>query len=148
MGKKGEGFGGPRVELARARRQRGLSQKAAAERVGVASTTWSRWEQGVQGVRAGSRWRLAELFEVSPVEVERWIDGWSFGETSSWPITEYGDTSTAATVRSAALLWRYEMDETRRHLLASLPFVPAALGEWLTAWNYGVPPQTVAQRGT
>ena len=149
MGKeKGEGCGVPRLELARARRQRGLSQKAAAEKIGVASTTWSRWEQGAQGVRAGSRRRLAELFEVSPIEVERWIDGWSFGETSSWPVTEYGDTSTAATVRSAALLWRYEMDETRRHLLASLPFVPAALGEWLTAWNYGVPPQTVAQRGT
>ncbi|MEU0481350.1 hypothetical protein ABZ260_19455 [Streptosporangium sp. NPDC006013] len=40
------------------------------------------------------------------------------------------------------------MDETRRHLLASLPFVPAALGEWLMAWNYGVPPASVAQRGT
>ncbi|WP_440081590.1 helix-turn-helix domain-containing protein [Streptosporangium sp. LJ11] len=133
--------------MTRARRQRGLSQGAAAEAVGVGATTWARWERGEQGVRAAHRARIATAFGVDALEVERWIDGWSFGETSSWPITEYGDTSTAATVRSAALLWRYEMDASRRHLLASLPFVPSVLGEWLMSWNYATAPRTVAQQG-
>ncbi|WP_443075357.1 helix-turn-helix domain-containing protein [Streptosporangium sp. NBC_01469] len=38
--RRGEG----RPELTRARRQRGLSQGAAAEAVGVGPTTWARWE--------------------------------------------------------------------------------------------------------
>jgi len=135
-----------RPELIRARRQRGLSQVAAAETVGVGQTTWARWERGEQGVRASHRAKIATAFGVDALEVERWIDGWSYGETSSWPITDYGDISAAATVRSAAMLWRYEMDASRRRLLASLPFVPSVLGEWLMSWNYGLTPRTVAQQ--
>ncbi|MFF3441695.1 helix-turn-helix domain-containing protein [Streptosporangium sp. NPDC002721] len=131
----------------RARVLRGMSQEAAAEALGVTPTTWARWERGEQGVRACYRPQIAAVFGVEAVEVERWIAGWSYGETSSWPIAGCGDGSPAATVRSAALLWRLEMDPSRRHLLASLPFVPGALGEWLVSWNYGTPVASAAQQG-
>ncbi|WP_344972431.1 helix-turn-helix transcriptional regulator [Streptosporangium fragile] len=140
-------WGGGRPELVRARVQRGLSQETAAEAIGVTPTTWARWERGEQGVRACYRPRIAALFGVSAVEVERWIEGWSYGETPSWPVKDFGDASPAATVKAAALLWRYEMDPSRRHLLASLPFIPTALGEWLTSWNYGTPVASAAQEG-
>ncbi|MGJ6961659.1 hypothetical protein ACSDR0_07065 [Streptosporangium sp. G11] len=39
------------------------------------------------------------------------------------------------------------MDPSRRHLLASLPFVPGALGEWLVSWNYGTPVALAARQG-
>lgn len=137
MGKPHGGKGRP--DLARARKQRGMTQEEAAAAVGVAPGTWGRWERSEQGIRAYSRRQIAAVFEVEAVEVEQWIEGWSHGETSSWPGTEYGDTSTAATVKSAALLWRYEVDESRRHVLAALPFVPSVLGGWLSAWNYDTP---------
>jgi transcriptional regulator with XRE-family HTH domain len=137
-----------RPELARARRQRGMSQEAAAEAVGVAPTTWARWERGEQGVRACHRAQMATVFGVEAVEVERWIEGWAFAATSSWPIADFGGGSLAATVKSAAHLWRYEMDPSRRHLLATLPFVPAALGEWLVSWNYGIPVESAAHHGS
>lgn len=38
------------------------------------------------------------------------------------------------------------MDPSRRHLLASLPFVPGALGEWLVSWNYGTPAASAARQ--
>ncbi|MEU8270516.1 helix-turn-helix domain-containing protein [Sphaerisporangium sp. NPDC049002] len=145
MGSPHGGRGRP--DLARARKQRGMTQEEAAAAVGVAPGTWGRWERSEQGVRAYSRKQIAAVFEVEAVEVEQWIEGWSHGETSSWPGTEYGDTSTAATVKSAALLWRYEMDESRRHVLATLPFVPSVLGGWLSGWSYGTPPRSVAQQG-
>ncbi|MEU7990435.1 helix-turn-helix transcriptional regulator [Streptosporangium canum] len=138
---------GGRPELVRARVQRGMSQESAAAALGVTPTTWARWERGEQGVRASYRPRIAAIFGVAAVEVERWIEGWSHGETSSWPTTDLGDSSPAATVKSAALLWRLEMDPSRRHLLASLPFVPSALGEWLVSWNYGTPAASAARRG-
>ncbi|WP_177245554.1 helix-turn-helix domain-containing protein [Streptosporangium canum] len=138
---------GGRPDLVRARVQQGMSQESAAQALGVTPTTWARWERGEQGVRASYRPRMAALFGVSAVEVERWIEGWSHGETSSWPTTDLGDSSPAATVKSAALLWRLEMDPSRRHLLASLPFVPSALGEWLVSWNYGTPAASAARRG-
>ncbi|MEU8206869.1 helix-turn-helix transcriptional regulator [Streptosporangium sp. NPDC049046] len=134
-----------RPELVSARVQRGMSQEAAAEALGVTPTTWARWERGEQGVRACYRPLIAAVFGVEAVEVERWIDGWSYGETSSWPIAGCDDDSPAATVKSAALLWRLEMDPSRRHLLASLPFVPGALGEWLVSWNYGTPTASAAR---
>ncbi|MGC5010172.1 helix-turn-helix transcriptional regulator [Streptosporangium sp. DT93] len=145
MGKPYEGKGRP--DLARARTQRGMTQEEAAAAVGVTPGTWGRWERGEQGIRAYSRKRIAAVFEMGAAEVEQWIEGWPHGETSSWPGTEYGDTSTATTVKSAALLWRYEMDESRRHVLATLPFVPSLLGGWLSSWNYTPPPRSVAQQG-
>ncbi|GII75731.1 hypothetical protein Sru01_07130 [Sphaerisporangium rufum] len=137
-----------RPELVRERRRRGLSQEAAAEAVGVSPTTWARWERGEQGLRARHRARLAAVFRVEPAEVERWVDGWTFPETPSWPPVDCGGGSPAATVKSAELLWRYEMDPSRRHLLATLPFVPAALGEWLTSWTYDAPAASTAQGGS
>lgn len=134
MGKAGGGKGRP--DLLRARLERGMTQEEAAAAVGVAVGTWGRWERSEQGIRPHSRRKIAAVFEAESAEVEQWIEGWALGETSSWPVAEYGDTSTAASVKSAALLWRYEMDESRRHLLATLPFVPSVLAGWITAWNY------------
>ncbi|MET8154860.1 helix-turn-helix transcriptional regulator [Sphaerisporangium sp. NPDC005289] len=146
MAVRGEQTGRP--ELVRARRRRGLSQEAAAEAVGVAPTTWARWERGEQGVRARHRARIAVVFGVEAGEVERWVEGWAFVETPSWPLVDCGGGSLEATVKSADLLWRYEMDPSRRHLLATLPFVPAALGEWLTSWTYDTPAASTAHTGT
>ncbi|MFC7380645.1 helix-turn-helix transcriptional regulator [Sphaerisporangium rhizosphaerae] len=146
MGVRVEQAGRP--ELVRARRRRGLSQEAAAEAVGVSPTTWARWERGEQGVRARHRARMAVVFAVEAVEVERWVEGWAFVETPSWPLVDCGGGSLEATVRSADLLWRYEMDPSRRHLLATLPFVPAALGEWLTSWTYDTPAASTAHAGS
>ncbi|MGW4638425.1 helix-turn-helix domain-containing protein [Sphaerisporangium sp. NPDC004334] len=145
MAVRGEQAGRP--ELVRARRRRGLSQEAAAEAVGVSPTTWARWERGEQGVRARHRARMAVVFAVEAVEVERWVEGWAFVETPSWPLVDCGGGSLEATVKSADLLWRYEMDPSRRHLLATLPFVPAALGEWLTSWTYDTPAASTARAG-
>lgn len=125
-----------------------MSQEAAAEAVGVSPTTWARWERGEQGLRARHRVRLAAAFGVEAAEVERWVDGWAFGETPTWPLADCGDGSVAATVKAATCLWRFEMDASRRHLLATLPFVPAAMGEWLVSWNYGAPVESAAQRGS
>ncbi len=82
------------------------------------------------------------------MEVERWIDGWAYGETSSWPIADFGGTSVTATVKAADQLWRSEMNPSRRHLLATLPYLPTALGEWLTSWTYDSAPASTAYRGT
>ncbi|GAA3826755.1 hypothetical protein GCM10022226_54460 [Sphaerisporangium flaviroseum] len=138
---------GGRPELARARRRLGMSQEEAAEAVGVATTTWARWERGEQGVRACYRARIAAVFGVEPVQVEEWIEGWAFGATSSWPATDSAGGSVVATVKAAAHLWRLEMDPSRRHLLAALPFVPSALAEWLVSWNYGSPTASAAHEG-
>lgn len=137
-----------RPELVRARRRRGMSQESAAEAVGVSATTWARWERGEQGVRARYRVRMAAVFQVAAGEVERWIDGWAFGETSSWPPVDCGGGSVASTVKAADHLWRFEMDPSRRHLLATLPFVPTAMGEWLSAWAYDAAPVSAAQSGS
>ncbi|WP_405152253.1 hypothetical protein OG589_24555 [Sphaerisporangium sp. NBC_01403] len=51
-------------------------------------------------------------------------------------------------MKSADLLWRFEMDPSRRHLLATLPFVPAALGEWLTSWTYDSPAASTGHAGS
>ncbi|MFG1873582.1 helix-turn-helix transcriptional regulator [Sphaerisporangium sp. NPDC049003] len=137
-----------RPELVRARRRKGLSQEAAAEAVGVSPTTWARWERGEQGVRARHRARMAAVFGVAAIDVERWVEGWAFVETPCWPLVDCGGGSLEATVKSADLLWRFEMDPSRRHLLATLPFVPAALGEWLTSWTYDSPAASTGHAGS
>ncbi|MEV6987506.1 helix-turn-helix transcriptional regulator [Sphaerisporangium sp. NPDC051017] len=146
MGVRGQEAGRP--ELVRARRRKGLSQETAAEAVGVSPTTWARWERGEQGVRARHRARMAAVFGVEAIEVERWVEGWAFVETPSWPLVDCGGGSLEATVKSADLLWRFEMDPSRRHLLATLPFVPAALGEWLSSWTYDTPAASTAHAGS
>lgn len=125
-----------------------MSQHAAAEAVGVSSTTWARWERGEQGVRARHRRLIAAAFGAEPIEVERWVDGWSAGDTSSWPFADCDVSSPLVTVKAAERLWRLEMDSSRRHLLAALPFVPAVLGEWLSSVTLDAPPRSVAGLGT
>ncbi|MFC6083744.1 hypothetical protein [Sphaerisporangium aureirubrum] len=80
-------------------------------------------------MRARHRGRMAAVFGVEAIEVERWVEGWAFVETPCWPLVDCVGGSLEATVKLADLLWRFEMDGSRRHLLATLPFVPAALGE-------------------
>jgi DNA-binding XRE family transcriptional regulator len=122
-----------RSELAKARLRRGLSQEEAAEAVGVSPTTWSRWECGEQTLRPVYRARIAEVFKSDPVTVERWLEATVRTETTLSPITGFGDVNGVVTVESFECLWRCDVDPARRHLLAAMPFVPAALGEWLSA---------------
>ncbi|MEO3810827.1 helix-turn-helix transcriptional regulator [Sphaerisporangium sp. B11E5] len=136
-----------RPELTRERKRRGMSQEDAAEVVGVSSTTWARWERGEQGVRARHRRLIAAAFGADAAEVERWVDGWTAGGTTPWPFADCGASEPMATVKAAEQLWRLEMDPSRRHLLATLPFVPAALGEWLASVAYDAPVRAVAGQG-
>ncbi|MEV7969013.1 helix-turn-helix domain-containing protein [Sphaerisporangium sp. NPDC088356] len=137
-----------RPELARARRRMGMSQDAIAEALWVSPTTWSRWERGRQEIRPVYRARMAEVFGVDPVEVERWVEGGAPVDTEAWLMPDFSDMSLAATVETARRLWRCDVDPERRHLLAALPFVPAALGSWLSAWSYGAPVTSAAYQGS
>ncbi|MDH2424927.1 helix-turn-helix transcriptional regulator [Sphaerisporangium sp. TRM90804] len=129
-----------RPGLVRARKRLGMSQEAAAEVVGVTPRTWGRWERGDQGVRPVYRRRLAVMFDVDPAEVERWLEGETLTPaTKLSPMTDFGRGSLVATVRTAEHLWRCDMDLSRRHVLTALPFVPTALGEWLSGWAYDTP---------
>ncbi|MFC4529229.1 helix-turn-helix domain-containing protein [Sphaerisporangium dianthi] len=139
---------GERPGLVKARKRLGMSQEVAAEAVGVTPRTWGRWERGDQGIRPIYRMRLAAVFDVDPAEVERWVEGEALTPaTELSPMTDFGRGSLAATVRAAEHLWRCDMDLSRRHILAALPFVPAALGEWLSAWTYDRASASVAHTG-
>lgn len=63
-----------RHEMRRRRVQMGLTQEQAALALGVASSTFRGWEDGSRTPRVGFRRRLARVFEVSLVEVHRWLD--------------------------------------------------------------------------
>ncbi|MEV6984690.1 helix-turn-helix transcriptional regulator [Sphaerisporangium sp. NPDC051017] len=137
-----------RPGLVRARRRLGLSQEEAAAAIGVTPRTWGRWERGDQGMRPVYRSRLAALFNVDPAEVERWVEGEALTPaTKLSPMTDFGRGSPAATVRTAEHLWRCDMDLSRRHILAALPFAPAAFGEWLSAWTYDTRVVSAAHAG-
>jgi transcriptional regulator with XRE-family HTH domain len=135
-----------RPELARARQRRGLSQEGAADAIGVSATTWARWERGEQGIRPIYRARIAELWQVPAEELERWLET----DPAETPATsakllvassrEDGSASPLTVVDEVSRLWRWEMDSSRRHVLAALPFASAALAEWLLSWRYD-PPQ-------
>ncbi|MEO3801177.1 helix-turn-helix transcriptional regulator [Nonomuraea sp. B1E8] len=138
---------GGRPELARARKRLGMSQEEAAEALLVTPTTLSRWERGAQDIRPVYRARIAQVFGVSGAVVERWLHCSEPVGTEVWPLPDFSDLSIAATVKSAEKLWRGELDLDRRHLLATLPFVPAALDSWLSSWSYGPPANAaVSQR--
>jgi transcriptional regulator with XRE-family HTH domain len=128
-----------RPELVRARIRHGFAQEQAAELIGVATTTWSRWERGEQRVRPVYRARLAKAWQAEPAEVERWLE--AMPPARDVPDEERIDDVVAAD-RGDAMdrLWRWEMDASRRHLLATLSFVPGLLGEWLLAWRYDATP--------
>ncbi|MFF5205381.1 helix-turn-helix domain-containing protein [Streptosporangium sp. NPDC000396] len=144
----GTGHGEGRPELVRARKRMGMSQDAIAEALWVSPTTWSRWERGRQEIRPVYRARMAEVFGVDTAEVERWVEGGAPVDTEAWLVPDFSDLSPAATVEAAGRLWRCDVDPERRHVLAALPFVPAALGGWLSAWSYGAPVASAARQGT
>ena len=141
--------GQARTELARARIRLGLSQHDAAEAVGVSPTTWGRWERGGQNLRPAYRARIARLFAVDPLTVEQWLDGTDAARRSTgtalFPVADFEEQLSPSTVDSFDHLWRSDMDPARRRALASLPFVPAALGEWLSS-AYDTPTRPVADR--
>ena len=140
--------GAGRPELVRARRRMGMSQDAIAAALWVSATTWSRWERGRQEIRPVYRARMAEVFGVDPVEVERWIEGGAPVDTEAWLVPDFSALSLGATVEAAGRLWRCDVDPDRRHVLAALPFVPAALGGWLSEWSYGAPNTSAAYQGS
>lgn len=137
-----------RPELVRARKRMGMSQDQIAAALWVSSTTWSRWERGHQDIRPVYRARMAEVFGVDPAEVERWIGGTAPVDTEAWLLPDFSDLSLGATVEAAGRLWRCDVDPDRRHMLAALPFVPAALGGWLSEWSYGTPIASAAYQGS
>lgn len=133
-----------RPELVRARKRLGMSQAEAAEALLVTPTTLSRWERGAQEIRPVYRARMAEVFGVDGAQIERWLECADPVATELWPLPDFTDMSIASTVRSAEKLWRSELDLQRRHMLAALPFVPAAIDGWLSSWSYGAAATSVA----
>ncbi|MFC6084825.1 helix-turn-helix domain-containing protein [Sphaerisporangium aureirubrum] len=144
VGKAGKG----RPELAKARKRLGLSQDEMATALWVSPTTWGRWERGRQEIRPVYRARMAEVFGVPSSEVERWIDGGTPVDTQAWLLPDCNDLSLPATVEAAGRLWRCDVDPERRQVLATLPFVPSALGTWLSAWSYGASADSTAREGS
>jgi transcriptional regulator with XRE-family HTH domain len=138
----------PRPGLVAARERLGLTQDQAAAAMGVATSTWARWERGETDPRPDSRARLIDMFGVTSKEVERWIAG-EEAQPLPWLSTDFGHLPLAAKVEIAAELWRWDVgiDASRRRLLAALPFVPSVLGEWLVAWAYDPPEMTRARTG-
>jgi transcriptional regulator with XRE-family HTH domain len=61
--------------MRRRRQQLGFTQEVLAEELGVATNTYREWERGIATPRVGFRPRLARRLEVSPVEIDRWLDG-------------------------------------------------------------------------
>jgi len=124
-----------------------MNQEEAAEALLITPTTLSRWERGTQDIRPVYRARIAQVFGVSGAEVERWLHGTDPVATDLWPLPNFSDLSITATVESAEKFWRGELDLDRRHLLAALPFVPAALNAWLSEWSYGASVVSAASQG-
>jgi transcriptional regulator with XRE-family HTH domain/tetratricopeptide (TPR) repeat protein len=139
----------PRPGLVAARERLGLTQDQAAVAVGVATSTWARWERGETDPRPESRAQLVDMFGVTPEEVERWLAGEDAQPPLPWLSGDFGHLSLAATVKVASELWRWDVgiDASRRRVLAALPFVPAVLNEWLVAWAYDPPELTRAHAG-
>src|SRR5262245_53178946 len=65
----------PRSALIAAREELGWTQAVAAERVGVAESTWQRWERGQADPRLPQMVRVAGAFEVGLDQVRSWFDG-------------------------------------------------------------------------
>lgn len=125
-----------------------MTQEEIAERIGVASTTWARWERGIQGVRQIYRVRIAELCRVPLEQVAAWVDDSEDMEPGPWTsAAQVMRTSLAAIVDVMSELWRWEVDATRRRLLSTLPLVPAFVSEWLLDWSLGESDEALARSG-
>jgi transcriptional regulator with XRE-family HTH domain len=135
-----------RPGLVAARARKGWSQAEAAEKVGVSPLTWSRWETGDQEIRTTNRMRIANVFGVSLDEVSRWADG-AASEPLPWDISGTEQPSLAATLDRTSELWRWDVEPSRRRLLASLPFVPEFLSEWLLSWQFDPALETRGHQG-
>ncbi|MEV4581527.1 helix-turn-helix transcriptional regulator [Nonomuraea jabiensis] len=127
--------GSGRPGLVRARERKGFTQEEAAELIGVAVTTWARWERGEQKMRPAYRVRIARAWHVPVEEVERWL---AVPRPVVEPAPEFDvdGLSVGCCAESAGRLWRWEIDTSRRQLLAALPFTPTVLGEWLVSWSF------------
>lgn len=136
----------PRPALVAARKHLRMRQEDAAEAIGVSLSTWSRWEQGKQKIRRAHRTRIAALFGVTLAEVDHWADGGDGAPSQGWP-AEWTQTS-ADTVDSVSELWRWDVHPSRRTVLATLPWMPSYLGDWLLSWSLDPAASSRARSGT
>ncbi|MFI6295969.1 helix-turn-helix domain-containing protein [Nonomuraea sp. NPDC050790] len=149
---EGEPVKQSRPGLIQARLHRGLTQEQAAEHVGVSISTWARWERGTQNIRPYYRKVLAEQWGAKPNEVDAWFQVTACSSLTPCAEMAIGGAGLvepmlhASSVETARQLWRLEMDTSRRHLLAALPFMPSLLSEWLVSWAFD-PPATAASGG-
>jgi DNA-binding XRE family transcriptional regulator len=134
-----------RRALVVARTRLGWRQEDAAEQVSVSVSTWSRWERGDLTPRAPARGRIARAFGVSLDEVDRWLNG--ADEPSAWPWAGPWVLSTTDTVEVVGELWRWDVHPSRRNVLATLPFLPTVLGDWLLSWSLDPGAESRAHRG-
>ena len=128
-----------------ARIRLGLTQEKAADLVGVSVSTWSRWENGKLKIAAKHRRPVADLLSVTLKELDQWMD------SEATPVSldqQVWSLDAAATVEEAAALWRLDVDPARRRVLASLPWTPAVLSEWLASWAYDPEPPSRDYKGT
>jgi transcriptional regulator with XRE-family HTH domain len=66
---------GARLALRRRREQQGWTQERLAHALGVETSTYRSWERGDALPRVGRRPRLANLLDISLVEMNRLLDG-------------------------------------------------------------------------
>lgn len=160
-----------RHELIAARNDRGWIQAVAAERVGVAESTWQRWEHGKVTPHLPQMVRVAEAFEVPLERVRSWfahsapaeertepadvtrpavehLDAVHDDLSVPWLRARVSHSVLADTVEVASELWRWDVDPSRRALLSSLPFVPAALREWVASITLDPGPNSRGHTGT
>lgn len=160
-----------RQALITARDDRGWTQAMAADRVGVAVSTWQRWECGKIMPHGPQMARIAGAFEVDLVVVRSWFaqgtaraverpvaadveqlvsadaDAVEADPSVPWLRARLTHSSLADTVEVASDLWRWDVDPSRRALLSSLPFVPGALREWAASITLDPGPDGRAHSG-
>ncbi|GII94870.1 helix-turn-helix domain-containing protein [Sinosporangium siamense] len=131
----------PRMHLVNRRRHQGFTQQSAAEAVGVTTTTWARWERGQQGIRVFYWPKIAAVLGVELGELGLLL------EVAVPTRGQIRSTGMESVIEEAISLWRSEMEPNRRALLAAMPFMPSALGEWLLSYVHDAPPSTTSQSG-
>lgn len=61
----------PKDILKKARKEKGLTIKQAAKKIGIPFTTLSSWERGVSFPRTKNRIKTAEFYEIDPKTIEK-----------------------------------------------------------------------------